>query len=421
MYNGAELVTFDYDVIIDNKITPNGIVTLVLPKQNYWFMRQGANIRECLIYDCDDTALKVTVKTAVSQSASYDTIIPVSEFFYNFEEGGDTDHDQLQILLANEEDIEPGLSIKFQIYPCKNPPTLRALETFGGWTMDYDENKIEEWEGVSYQTTLANVFSDGSYVDILDTDPDWDDYMVSMTLRTYHFYIELGVNDIPLYTVIYVKWPDNWELNCDTDQYVPVCIQNCGEFALICNPTTNTLELYGGFQELYIQFATGFVEFNIEGIDNPPITEEKFLTVETWSKEGGDYIIDSQFSLFNLEFVTGLITVTEIYPSDPVIFSSNGTYTFTFNAQHTLLTTYELIITMPASLEVQQNSACTMYIVENPDYSCAADAAANQVTLRDFLLEEKEPLTSITISFDSIRNPIDYIQPGETIFKITDG
>ena len=58
------------------------------------------------------------------------------------------------------------------------------------------------------------------------------------------------------------------------------------------------------------------------------------------------------FSVFNLEFVPGLITVESIYPSDSLIFSNSGTYIFKLNAQHEILTTYEFVFTMPASIEV---------------------------------------------------------------------
>ena len=202
-----------------------------------------------------------------------------------------------------------------------------------------------------YHTVLPNKFSEKSFVEILDTDPDWDDYMVSMTLRTYSFHVELLYNDIPRHSLIVITWPSNWILNCDTDQYVANCIENCEAFTLVCDPPSNSLLLYAGFETVYVKHGTGYVEFTIEGVDNPPITEKKFLTVTT--KDANEVLIDSMFEVFNLEFVTGLITVESIYPSDSLIFSNNGTYTFKFNAQHEILTTYELVITMPASIEVQ--------------------------------------------------------------------
>lgn len=144
----------------------------------------------------------------------------------------------------------------------------------------------------------------------MDTDPDWDDYMVSMTLRTYFFRVELLYNDIPLHSVIIIAWPNDWELECDTDQYIVSCIENCEEFTLVCDPPSNSLLLYAGFETVYVQYGTGYVEFTIEGIDNPPITEEKFLTITT--RDASEYLIDSMFEVFNLEFVTGVITVESI-------------------------------------------------------------------------------------------------------------
>jgi hypothetical protein len=127
-------------------------------------------------------------------------------------------------------------------------------------------------------------------------------------------------------------------------------------------------------------------------------------------------------SVFTLSFTTGDITVSSIVPSDNMIFSSNGTYTFTFAPKHTMLSTYVITIILPSELEVQQNSACTLYNPENPLYSCGADAAGNSITIRDFHLDDDhEAETNIVMEIDSIRNPVDYITPGLTIFNITDG
>ena len=84
-----------------------------------------------------------------------------------------------------------------------------------------------------------------------------------------------------------------------------------------------------------------------------------------------------------------------------------------------MLTTFVLVITLPAELEVQQNSACIMYDVDNEDYSCGADATANSLTLINFLTSDATAGSEISFSVDSIRNPVDYITPGLATFKIT--
>jgi hypothetical protein len=53
-----------------------------------------------------------------------------------------------------------------------------------------------------------------------------------------------------------------------------------------------------------------------------------------------------------------------------------------------MLKTYTLEVTLPVELEVQQNSACIMYDISNPDFSCGADATANSLTLINFLSED---------------------------------
>jgi hypothetical protein len=60
-----------------------------------------------------------------------------------------------------------------------------------------------------------------------------------------------------------------------------------------------------------------------------------------------------------------------------------------------------------------------MYDVDNDEYSCGADATANTITLINFLTSDLGAGDEITFSVDSIRNPVDYVTPGLTLFKIT--
>jgi hypothetical protein len=110
--------------------------------------------------------------------------------------------------------------------------------------------------------------------------------MVSMTDMTYFFHVELLYNDIPTTSVIEVTWPTNWELDCSID-YIATCIENCDDaIDITCDTDSSSLILFGGFETVYVSYGTGYVDFTIQGIKNPPITEEKFLTVTTKSNFG---------------------------------------------------------------------------------------------------------------------------------------
>jgi hypothetical protein len=123
--------------------------------------------------------------------------------------------------------------------------------------------------------------------------------------------------------------------------------------------------------------------------------------------------------MFFLEWKTGSITVASISPTNSYIYSTEGTYTFTFTPLHAMETTHVLVITLPEELQVQQNSACIMYDVDSTEYACGADATANTITLINFLIADAIAGDEISFSIDSIKNPVDFITPGLTTFKIT--
>jgi hypothetical protein len=97
----------------------------------------------------------------------------------------------------------------------------------------------------------------------------------------------------------------------------------------VCDQASNTLKLYGGFEEAtgqYISYKTGYVNFTIIGVDNPSITDLQYLTVSTIAVDAGLYQIDSSYTPFGLKFNTGKITVESITPTNPYIYSADGTY-----------------------------------------------------------------------------------------------
>ena len=162
LVNGAEDVTFRYDIVLGNKIVPEGVVTLVFPKQNTYFIGDlGAPVRECLLYDCNEALLEVKVVTAFSKIAIAEDEIEIDFFEFLFEEA-DEMHDQIAIYLKNTVPVDEGLVMRISLFPFKNPPISKALETFAGWTSDIDGNQIESWSDIHYHSDLPGVFSTNS-------------------------------------------------------------------------------------------------------------------------------------------------------------------------------------------------------------------------------------------------------------------
>jgi len=98
--------------------------------------------------------------------------------------------------------------------------------------------------------------------------------------------------------------------------------------------------------------APGPLIFTLGGFDNPETTAEMHIKVATYNSDGGLYIIDSDDAPFFLTFTYGKITVTNVEPTDNVIYSSSGTYKFAMSFEHNMKTTYRLTIVLPAKLLV---------------------------------------------------------------------
>jgi hypothetical protein len=88
-----------------------------------------------MVLDCDDSKMTVKVYTAPSKTSSAETEVPVSSFLFKFEET-DIKHDEIEIALGNTASIEAGIELRVKLYPFKNPPSMKELNTFGGYTMD---------------------------------------------------------------------------------------------------------------------------------------------------------------------------------------------------------------------------------------------------------------------------------------------
>ena len=69
---------------------------------------------------------------------------------------------------------------------------------------------------------------------------------------------------------------------------------------------------------------------------------------------------------------------------------------------------------LPSELKVIQNSACNFTGEEFlPNYSCRADSLLNTITVRNFLSGSSLKGELISLQVNSIRNPVDYISPGD--------
>ena len=141
---------------------------------------------------------------------------------------------------------------------------------------------------------LAGQFSSRSSVEILGS------YEVAAKSQTYRFTIELGDNDIPLESLMLVQWPEEWQLDCEEKgKYTVSCARGCqfANKALVCDQSSNTLKLYGGFTTArsYLSADTGQLTFSIGGVDNPSDTAGQSLTVSTLQSDSGLYQIDSSF------------------------------------------------------------------------------------------------------------------------------
>jgi hypothetical protein len=80
------------------------------------------------------------------------------------------------------------------------------------------------------------------------------------------------------------------------------------------------------------------------GNTNPPTTSRMYFTITTYNEDGAVYKIDESSSLFYLDFQPGGITINNIIPNDVEILSAVGTWTFNFNAEHPIDTTYVMVI-----------------------------------------------------------------------------
>jgi len=64
-------------------------------------------------------------------------------------------------------------------------------------------------------------------------------------------------------------------------------------------------------------------------------------------------LIDESYTPFYIEFTTGSVDVSSIYPTESVIYSSEGNYYFAFTPQHEVDTDYVITIQIPTELNVQ--------------------------------------------------------------------
>jgi hypothetical protein len=86
---------------------------------------------------------------------------------FEFEPNGDDMHDQVLISLNNPEPIPATYQLRFTIWPIQNPPSVKPLTSFSGWTGDEHGDPTERFEGANINTILPGPYSERSFVEIL--------------------------------------------------------------------------------------------------------------------------------------------------------------------------------------------------------------------------------------------------------------
>lgn len=154
-------------------------------------------------------------------------------------------YDIVQINLANTQPIDANLHVRVRIYPCKNPSSRVPLNTFSGYTGDSRYNPIESFEGISLSTVLPNTFESQSGVSIVgSTTGVTDYYLIAATGLIYEFDLYTAFNDIPWDSMITIKWPDNWDLDCSLTYTITEIVGFSYNYH-DCNVDENRLELHG--------------------------------------------------------------------------------------------------------------------------------------------------------------------------------
>lgn len=204
---------------------------------------------------------------------------------------------------------------------------------------------------------LPNGFTDESGVAIIgdSTGSTTDPYLIAATGLIYEFELYTAYNDIPNDSMITVGWPDNWVLDCSLP-YTVTGIEGYTFSSGACVTAKNRLELYGyvaGTQWDYIA-NPGRIIFQIAGITNPDTDVIKYFTVASWHQHlGSFYEIDSSFTMFDVEFTTGSITIHDAYPDTAMLYSTEGNYFFSFTPEHEVTTDMYIFIELPRELQVQ--------------------------------------------------------------------
>jgi hypothetical protein len=78
----------------------------------------------------------------------------------------------------------------------------------------------------------------------------------------------------------------------------------------------------------------------------------KYFTITSWHyhTDGNFYEIDSSYTMFDVSFSVGSITINDIYPDTALIYSTEGNYYFSFTPEHDITTDMILTIDIPSEL-----------------------------------------------------------------------
>lgn len=93
------------------------------------------------------------------------------------------------------------------------------------------------------------------------------------------------------------------------------------------------------------------LEFTVYGLTNPESTAVIYFSAASFHVSGESYPIDKSTStMFSLSFVTGLITILDIFPNDKEIGSRTATWTVIFQAEHILKPDYIIRLEFPKQI-----------------------------------------------------------------------
>lgn len=368
--NGVKDATLSFQVRAVQPFVSHGCVTATLPKVNQNYLALGAAAEGLITNACCGGTF--TVAASSKDSGGTSTVQPLSPHQAPLFQAK-WDNDLLRVCLYNPTDLPAGTTIVLEITPITNPPSLKPISGFQAAITDENANAVESTTGTyELSTTMPGSFHAGPGVPgaadsagVTGVTVDGDKYMVGEAGQRYDFTLYTA-GAMPMGAKLFLTIPRAWTLDCNTASSLPQvkCAQGCAfaNSATLCDTVLNQLQFLQGWPTTAsYTHAPGPIKFYLSGMTNPTTTTEQYFGVTTYHQDGSQYLIDRLLDtdkMLKLQFSTGIVTVTDIMPTEGMIYSSAGAYNFTMSFQHPILDTYALEITVPKTLGVLQKAGC---------------------------------------------------------------